>query len=107
MNKTVVSIKRSHYSCEGRIEKFVMPNGDPRDGYFYPTLTLTINSYSKTDKHDNDPQTKHRLGTVSKKLLEGLNMFDGTNLTLIFDVDKDKYMFGLHERSLTDRCIIS
>ena len=23
-----------------------MPNGDPRDGYFYPTLTLMIDSYS-------------------------------------------------------------
>ena len=25
---------------------FVMPNGDPRGGFFYPTLTLMINSYS-------------------------------------------------------------
>ena len=23
-----------------------MPNGDPRDGLFYPTLTLMINSYN-------------------------------------------------------------
>ena len=23
-----------------------MPNGDPRDGFFYPTLTLMINSYN-------------------------------------------------------------
>ena len=47
------------YSCEGRIEKSVthdhrlsssaslaMPNGDPRDGLFYPTLTLMIDSYN-------------------------------------------------------------
>ena len=24
----------------------MMPNGDPRDGFFYPTLTLMIDSYS-------------------------------------------------------------
>ena len=23
-----------------------MPNGDPRDGFFYPTLTLMIDSYN-------------------------------------------------------------
>ena len=48
-----------HNSCEGGIEKSVprdhrlsslgkpdvMPNGDPRDGFFYPTLTLMIDSY--------------------------------------------------------------
>ena len=32
-------------------------------------------------------------------------MFDGTILTLISDVDQDTKMFGLHERSLTYRCI--
>ena len=42
-----------------------------------------------------------------RKLLEGLNIFDGTNLTLIFDVDQDKKMFGSHEILLTYRCIIS
>ena len=26
----------------------VMPNGDPRDGLFYPTLTLMIDSYNFT-----------------------------------------------------------
>ena len=44
--------------CEGRIEKsvpcnhrllhsasLVMPNGDPRDEFFYPTLTLMIDTY--------------------------------------------------------------
>ena len=34
-------------------------------------------------------------------------MFDGTNHTLIYDVDRDRWMFGSHERSLTYRCIIS
>ena len=51
--------KRIHYSCEGGIEKnrslaitnchhstsLVMPIGDPRDGFFYPTFTLMIDSY--------------------------------------------------------------
>ena len=42
-------------------------------------------------KHNkNDPQKKHRLGTVSKTpLLEGLNRFNGANLTLNSDVDQD------------------
>ena len=33
-------------------------------------------------------------------LLEGLNMFDGTNLTLTSDVDQDKKKTGSYERSL-------
>ena len=38
----------------------------------------------------NDPQTKYRLGTVSKNiLLEGLNQFHVSNLTLSSDVDQD------------------
>ena len=40
-------------------------------------------------------------------LLEGLNKFHGTNLTLISDVDQDTKMFGLHERPLAYQCIIS
>ena len=42
-----------------------------------------------------------------RKLLEGLNTFDGTTLTIISDVDQDKYIFGSHETFLSDRCIIS
>ena len=38
----------------------------------------------------NDPQNECRLGTVSKNIiLEGLNRFDGANLTLSSDVDQD------------------
>ena len=45
---------------------------------------------TKTNKiNKKDPQKKHRLGTVSKKKLEGLNLFHGTNLTLNSDVDQD------------------
>ena len=29
-----------------------------------------------------NPQKKHRLGTVSKKIFDGLNMFEGTSLTI-------------------------
>ena len=38
----------------------------------------------------NDPQKKYRLGTVSINiLLEGLNRFHGTSLTLNSDVDQN------------------
>ena len=38
----------------------------------------------------NDPRKKNHLVTVSKNiLLEGLNRFNGANLTLSLDVDQD------------------
>ena len=59
-------------------------------------------------KNTNDPQKKYRLGTVSKNiLLEGLNRFHGTNLTLSSNVDQGTYIFGLHVRPLAYQCIIS
>ena len=36
-----------------------------------------------------EPWKKHRLETVSEKILEGLNMFNGTNISLHSDVDQD------------------
>ena len=55
MRYLVVSKKNNPlYSCERGIEKsfppdhsasLVMPIGDPRDGFFYPTLSLMIDSY--------------------------------------------------------------
>ena len=58
MRYLIVSKKKIHYSSEGRIENYVprdhvchhsaslmMPNGDPRDAFFYPTLTLMVESY--------------------------------------------------------------
>ena len=48
-----------------------------------------------TDNHETqitkkDPQKKHRLAIgMVIKLQEVLNMFDGTNLTLISGVDQD------------------
>ena len=43
----------------------------------------------KDINNKNDPQKKYRLGTVSKKILEGLNPFYGADLTLSSDVDQD------------------
>ena len=43
-------------------------------------------------KYKKGPQKKHHLGTVSKKkLLEVLNMFNGTNLILSSDVGQGAY----------------
>ena len=36
----------------------------------------------------NDPQKKYHLGTVSRKILEGLNRSQGANLILSSDVDQ-------------------
>ena len=47
--------------------------------------------------------TSHNL---VRKLLKGLNMFDGTNLTLISNVDQGIQMSGSREISLTYRCSI-
>ena len=41
------------------------------------------------------------LGQTAKKSLEGLNMLNGTNLTLKSVVEHGTYIFGSHERSLT------
>ena len=57
------------YSCEGSIVKnpshgitvchhsasLVMPNGDPRDAWFFPTPTLTIHSYGLKKAHIDYP----------------------------------------------------
>ena len=55
-----------------------------------------------TEKHKYS-QKMYRLGIV----LEGLNRFHDANLTLNSDVDQDIYIFCLHERPLTYKCIIS
>ena len=52
-------IKNLYNECEGRIEKsvpritvchhsasLVMPNGDPQDRFFYPPLTVMVDSYN-------------------------------------------------------------
>ena len=59
MRYLAVSKKKIHYSGENEIENsdhcdhrfhhsasHVMPIGDPQDRFFYPTLTLMIDSFS-------------------------------------------------------------
>ena len=76
---------RKHHKQESQ-EVSLFPTGDQKaarsiHGSMAKTKTNTINK--------RDPQKKHRLGTVSKKKLEGLNLFHGTNLTLNSDMDQD------------------
>ena len=80
---------RKHHTHEG-LEVIPFSAGDHK---------AAINRQDSNDKdvqarnanNKKDQPKKHRLGTVSKKILKGLNMFDGTNLTLISDVDQDMY----------------
>ena len=57
-----MSSKKIHYLCEDVIEnltlmitvcphsaRLVIPIGDPRDKFFYPTLTLIMDSYINDD----------------------------------------------------------
>ena len=39
----------------------VMPNGDPRDGFFYPTLKLMIDSYSLGKPRDAKRRSSRRI----------------------------------------------
>ena len=65
--------------------------------YIFPAgehKTAVNRHYSMTDmesKTQKDPQKKQRLGAVNKNLLKGLNMSNGTNLTLSSDVDQITY----------------
>ena len=69
-----------------------------------------------TQRHSKH-KTKHKHKRSTKEvppwngqynnLLEGLNWFNGANLTLNSDVDQDTEIVGLLERSLTYQCIIS
>ena len=43
------------------------------------------------NNNQKNPQKKHRLGTVSKQWLQGLNMFKGTNLIFSSEVDQGIY----------------
>ena len=62
-----------------------------------PFLNRWPQGKSAYNRHENtnckkDPQMWYHIGTVSKKLLEDLNMFDGANLILNSDADQDKQM---------------
>ena len=84
----MVSKKKIHYLCKGGVEKSVlvitlwhlsaslmMPNGDPQDGFFSPTLTLKIDSYSiykqKALRCDNIYNTEN---TYLKIGVSGVNL---------------------------------
>ena len=43
-NIVQISLCKSSFLL-GSISSLVMPNGDPQDGFFYPTLTLMMVSY--------------------------------------------------------------
>ena len=70
MRYLMVSKKKIYFSCEGRIEKSTprdhslsslgKSNGNPRDLFFCPTLTLMIDSYNidfqKASGYDQEMQ---------------------------------------------------
>ena len=60
----------------------------------------------QTRKRNNktDPQKSTALERSVRKLIKGFNMFDGTNLTPISDVDQDvkSTCSNMHERCLTN-----
>ena len=73
-----------------------------------------INSHAKRNsKHKTEQKHKRSTKEVppwngqQNILLEGLNRFNGANLTLNSDVNQDTKIFGLHERLITYQCNIS
>ena len=49
----------------------------------------------------------HHHGVFTGVDSQGLNRFNGANLSLSSDVDQDIYMFGLHERPLLTDSVYS
>ena len=45
---------------------------------------------TRNSNNNKDPEKKHRHETSVRKLLEGLNMFDGTNHAIISNVDQGR-----------------
>ena len=74
-----------HHKREPRGQPF--PSRWPQ-GNNKQTRTKAWQTHDRNNMYD--PQKKYRVGTVSNNiLLEGLNPFHGTNLTLSSDVDQD------------------
>ena len=83
MRYLMVSIrKRIHYSCEGEIEKSVSQDHrlpslgkprdakrDPRNEFFYPTLTLMIESYNP-DQHQEYSILEIKQSELTKMFLK-------------------------------------
>ena len=71
-----------------------MLNGDPRDRFFYPTLTLTTDSYIPFQLDDEEELTQTK---VSKSRLEDLTHVDdpieegAANRTSIVDYQNPAY----------------
>ena len=64
-------------------------NRAKRSSLSYQVTTRLQGRDKSVGQTKNDPQKKNRFGTVSKTLIDDLNMFDGTNLALISDLDQD------------------
>ena len=91
--------KSIHYLCEGRLEKsaleitvchhwaiLVMPNGDPQDRFFYPTLTLMIDFYSWTKMHHYMEILTWEPLICTKNHLTLSILSDGRNGYLFYDI---------------------
>ena len=56
---------------------------------YFSTKTYVVGTNTKHKWQKNNPQKKTALKRSVRKLLEGMNMFDGTNLIRISDEDQD------------------
>ena len=90
---------RKRYNQYGKVTKHKKTlqarelRGQPFPSRWPQGCTELTRQYNK-EKHETqitkkDLQKKYRLGMVSQKILEGLNMFNGTKLALNSDVDQD------------------
>ena len=70
----------------------VMPIGDPRDGYFYPTLTLMIDSYYLY------------VGSAISQSSSGTAKSTDTELTEIVETDKDGNIVKTSKLTSEDSC---
>ena len=65
---------------------------------------LNLMTVPASDKHElqinlKDPQKKHHLGKVRKKILEGLKMFDSTSLTLfLMFINDNRYLVNIKDQ---------
>ena len=111
---------------EGNDQESVQSRTRPDPGYHMVNCKNTRKHYTKysqeinpfqegrkkqTRQYDKDkyktqkePQNRTALERPVRKVLEDLNMFDGTNLPLICDVDPEMYF---SHQPLIYRCIIS
>ena len=61
------------YSCEDGIARLVMPNDDPRNGFFYSTQTLMIYSYNVV--HENEVRTVYTGNKIQKTYMMCMKLF--------------------------------